>query len=114
IPLFTEMLSLEGEDARSREEEGSPSLTLVSGSLLLISPVEIVRLRPYFVSGLGIYRQISGGLKETSVAATEGLGLFFRLGGPLEGRLDYRVVQLRGEPLEEKQKRFYAGLSLHF
>ena len=115
IPVFTEVISLEGEYARARKEEGgSPSFTFLSGNLLIVSPAEILRLRPYFVAGLGLYRQSLESARETSIGTTEGLGVFLRLAGPLHARLDYRTIQLRGNPLEENQKRFYGGLSLRF
>ncbi len=58
IPLFTEIVTLEGEYSRARAEIASPSLTIWSGSILLVLPVEVVRLRPYLATGFGFYRQI--------------------------------------------------------
>jgi len=114
VPLLTEIISLEGEYARSREGDSSPSLTLAGGSLVLIAPFELIRARPYFVTGFGIYRQKKDFDNETSLAAMEGFGFFLRLGGPVHGRFDYRILQLRGTPLQEKQKRIYVGLTLRF
>jgi len=114
IPLLTDIFSLEAEYARSREEDSSPSLTLVSGSLVVISPVEFVRLRPYFATGFGFYRQARALERETSVAALGGFGVFLRLGGPLHGRFDYRAIRLEGAPLQGEQRRIYAGLTLRF
>jgi hypothetical protein len=114
VPLLTEIISLEGEYARSGEEDSSPSLTLASGSLVLTSPVEFLRLRPYFVTGFGIYRQVKDLERETSLAALGGFGVFLRLGGPIHGRFDYRAIRLQGSPMQTGQKRFYAGLTLRF
>jgi hypothetical protein len=114
VPLLTEIFSLEGEYARSRQDDSSPSLTLASGSLVVISPVEIARLRPYFATGFGIYRQVKDLDRETSVAALGGFGAFLRLGGPLHGRFDYRAMKLQGAPLQGEQRRIYAGLTLRF
>jgi hypothetical protein len=114
IPIITEIVTLEGEYSRAGEKEESPSLTIWSGSVLLISPIEIIRLRPYFATGFGFYRQSIGGVSESSFTTLPGFGVFLRLGGPIHGRLDYRVVKLRGEPLQGDQKRFYAGLTLRF
>ncbi len=114
VPLLTEIISLEGEYARSPEGDTSPSLTLASGSLVLVAPFELIRVRPYFVTGFGIFRQKKDFDTETSMATMEGFGLFLRLGGPLHGRFDYRILQLQGTPLQEKQKRMYAGLTLRF
>jgi hypothetical protein len=114
IPLITEIITLEGEYSRASEKGESPSLTIWSGSVLLISPIEIIRLRPYFATGFGLYRQAIGPASETSFATLPGFGVFLRLGGPLHGRVDYRVVKLRGEPLQGEQRRFYAGLTIRF
>ena len=114
LPVFTEILSLEGEYARSQEEVDSPSLTLWSGNVLLTSPISVVRLRPYLVFGLGMYRQSFLESQETSLATAQGLGLYVQLSGPASLRLDYRRIQLQGDPLQERQKRFYGGLHLRF
>ena len=114
VPVFTEIISLEGEYSRSSEEDASPSLTLWSGNLLLTSPIAVLRLRPYFVMGLGMYRQSFLEAQETSLATSQGLGLFLHLSGAVNLRLDYRAIQLQGKPLQESQKRFYGGLTLRF
>jgi hypothetical protein len=114
VPMFTEIISLEGEYSRSREEDASPSLTIWSGNLLITSPVAVLRLRPYFVLGLGMYRQSFLDVQETSLATSEGFGVFLHVTGPANLRFDYRTIQLQGDPLQEGQKRFYAGLTLRF
>jgi hypothetical protein len=114
LPLFTEIVSLEGEYSRSREEDRSPSLTMWSGSLLLTLPAEILRLKPYFVIGVGFYRQSFESISETSLSTQQGFGTFLRLAGPAHLRLDYRAIQLKGDPLQENQKRFYGGITLRF
>ena len=40
--------------------------------------------------------------------------VFLGLLGPLRARLDYRIFNLRGEPLHPTVQRFYAGLNLKF
>jgi hypothetical protein len=114
IPLFTEIITLEGEYSRTGESETVPSLTIWSGNVLIISPVEIVRLRPYFATGFGIYRQALASASELSFTTTPGFGTFLRLSGPLHGRIEYRMIRLRGDPLQANQKRFYAGLTIRF
>lgn len=114
IPLITEIVTLEGEYSRSQEKEAFPSLTVWSGNVLLVSPIELIRLRPYFATGFGIYRQALGTTSEVSFATTPGFGVFLRLSGPLHGRLDYRVIKLRGEPLQGEQRRFYVGMTFRF
>lgn len=114
VPVFTEIISLEGEYSRSQEEDASPSLTMWSGNLLLTSPIAVVRLRPYLVFGMGMYRQSFLEESETSLATSRGLGLYVHLSGPARLRFDYRAIQLQGDPLQEHQKRFYGGLTLQF
>jgi hypothetical protein len=114
IPIFTQIITLEGEYSRAGEEGESPSLAIWSGSVLLVSPIEVIRLRPYFATGFGFYRQAMGAESETSFTTLPGFGVFLRLGGPIHGRFDYRVVKLRGEPLQGSQKRYYAGMTLRF
>ena len=114
FPFVTEILSFEGEYARVGTKDASPVLTLLSGSVVIMSPFEVARLRPYFTTGFGVYRQSVAASRRTSFATLEGFGVFLRLGGPVHGRFDYRFLQLRGDPLEGKQKRFYVGLTLRF
>ncbi len=114
VPLFTEIITLEGEYSRTGESATIPSLTTWTGNVLIVSPVEIVRLRPYFATGFGVYRQAFASASELSFATTPGFGTFLRLSGPLHGRFEYRMIRLRGDPLQANQKRFYAGLTLRF
>lgn len=114
VPLLTEVVALEGEYSRSSEQETSPSLTLWSGNVLVVSPVAFAGFRPYFAGGLGYYRQRFGTVEESAFATSQGFGTFLGFGGPLHLRFDYRFFRLQGEPLQEDQKRFYGGLSLRF
>jgi hypothetical protein len=114
IPLITEIITLEGEYSRTGESETIPSLTTWTGNVLIVSPLEIVRLRPYFATGFGIYRQALASASEFSFVTSPGLGTFLRLSGPLHGRFEYRSIRLRGDPLQANQKRFYAGLTIRF
>lgn len=114
VPVFTEILSIEGEYSRASEEDRSPSLTIWSGNLLIVSPVSVLRLRPYFVMGLGMYRQSFLQVQESSLATSQGFGVYLHLTGPANLRFDYRTIQLQGDPLQEGQKRFYTGLTLRF
>jgi len=114
VPVFTEIISLEGEYSRSVEEDASPSLTIWSGNLLLTSPIAVLRLRPYLVFGMGMYRQSFLEVQETSLATSRGLGLYLQVSGAVNLRFDYRAIRLQGNPLQEGQKRFYGGLTLRF
>lgn len=114
LPLFTEVLTLEGEYSRTRERDNAPSLVIWSGNIVLISPLEFARLRPYLASGFGVYRQNLADRSETSFATLPGFGTFLRLGGGFHGRIDYRIIRLRGQPLQTDQKRIYVGVTLRF
>ena len=114
LSVFTEIISIEGEYSRASEEDRSPSLTIWSGNLLLVSPVSVLRLRPYLVMGLGMYRQSFLQVQETSLTTSQGFGVYLHLTGPTNLRVDYRTIQLQGDPLQEGQKRFYSGLTLRF
>jgi hypothetical protein len=114
VSLFTEILTLEGEYSRARAETTSPSLTVWSGNILLVLPVEVVRLKPYLATGFGVYRQLAADASETSFCTLPGFGTYIRLAGPLHGRIEYRFIRLRGSPLQGNQRRFYGGLTLKF
>ena len=114
LPVFTKIISIEGEYSRASEEDRSPSLTIWSGNLLIVSPVSVLRLRPYFVMGLGMYRQSFLQVKESLLATSQGFGVYLHLNGPANLRFDYRTIQLQGDSLQEGQKRFYTGLTLRF
>ncbi len=114
VPLFTEILTLEGEYSRARAEVASPSLTIWSGNILLVLPVEVVRLKPYLATGFGFYRQIAADASVSSFCTLPGFGTFIRLGGPLHARIEYRFIRLRGNVLQQDQRRFYGGLTLKF
>ena len=114
LPVFTEIISIEGEYSRASEEDRSPSLTIWSGNVMFVSPISVIRMRPYFVMGLGMYRQSFLQAQATSLATSQGFGVYLHLTGPTNIRFDYRTIQLQGDPLQESQKRFYTGLTLRF
>ena len=97
-----------GEDL----EHARPSLTTGMGNILVQTPFSRVQL--YGTAGGGVYRERLGDIQETNVGINFGGGLKFGLIGPLRARLDYRVFNLRGEPLHPTVQRFYAGLNLKF
>jgi hypothetical protein len=114
LGLLTDVVAVEAEYGRAVEEPGVASLVLLNGSLVVSLPFEVSRIRPYVTTGLGVYRQSLRDSRETSLATSQGVGLWLRLRAPAYARFDYRVLQLGGAPLQERQKRFYAGLSLRF
>ncbi len=99
-----------GEDLVS----SAPSLRTGMGNLLLQTPLAIGGLQPYLTTGAGIYRESLGDRQETSVGLNAGGGVKVSIAGPLRLRLDYRVFTLRGDPLNARVHRIYAGANLRF
>jgi opacity protein-like surface antigen len=94
--------------------EGAPSLSTGMGNVLLQTPKAIKRLRPYFTTGGGAYRERLGTIQETQFGLNTGGGVKISLMGPVRARLDYRVFKLRGTPLHPIVNRLYAGLNVSF
>lgn len=114
LPVFTEVIGLEGEYSVTGSTLDSPSLRIWSGGVRLTAPVELLRLRPYFLLGAGIYRQSDAVQTATAWTTTQGFGTFLRIIGPLHGRIDLRFFQLGGDDLQGRQRRLYFGGSLRF
>ncbi|HXH24651.1 MAG TPA: hypothetical protein VNI78_05340 [Vicinamibacterales bacterium] len=95
-------------------DEAAPSLRTGSGNVLLQTPFPILGLQPYLTTGAGVYRERLGDRQETHVGLNSGGGVKISLLGPLRARLDYRVFNLRGEPLHSTVHRVYAGVNLAF
>lgn len=92
----------------------APSLRTGSGNVLVQTPFPILGLQPYLTTGAGVYRERLGDRQETHVGLNSGGGVKISLLGPIRARLDYRVFNLRGEPLHSTVHRVYAGLNLAF
>ena len=92
--------------------KGRPSLTTGMGNILVQTPFS--RLQFYGTAGAGAYRERLGDAQETNVGTNIGGGVKFGLIGPLRARVDYRIFNLRGEPIHPTVQRFYAGLNLKF
>lgn len=110
------VLGFEFEYASTGEEplEGAPSLRTGMGNVLLQTPVAIVGLRPYFTAGGGFYREQLGDIRETHAGINTGGGVKISLLGPIRARVDYRVFNLKGDPLHSTVHRLYAGVNLAF
>lgn len=108
------VVAFEFEYANSAEDavKARPSLTTGMGNILVQTPFS--RLQFYATAGAGAYRERLGDVQETNVGTNIGGGVKFGLAGPLRARLDYRIFNLRGEPLHPTVQRFYAGLNLKF
>ena len=110
------VVGFEFEYASTSEDEGdaAPSLRTGMGNVLLQTPLAIFGLQPYFTVGAGAYREKLDTLQETNVGINTGGGVKLSLIGPVRARVDYRVFNLRGEPLHSTVHRVYAGVNLGF
>jgi opacity protein-like surface antigen len=95
-------------------EKGAPSLRTFMFNGLLQTPVPIGGMQFYGTAGAGGYRETLNDVSETNVGLNLGGGVKMSLLGPLRLRLDYRVFNLKGEPLHQNVQRFYAGVNLKF
>ena len=68
----------------------------------------------YLTAGGGFFRERTGEETETSFGTNIGGGVKLALAGPIRLRLDYRVFNLRGDPLYSTVHRVYAGANLSF
>lgn len=110
------VLGFEFEYSHTRRDEpvAAPSLKTGMFNLLVQTPGEVSGFQVYGTIGGGVYQEELLLQKETHVGMNVGAGVKISLAGPLRLRLDYRIYTLRGEPLEPKPQRFYAGLNLAF
>ena len=110
------IVGFEFEYAHTNEDLSTlaPSLRTFMFNGLVQTPIPIGGMQFYGTAGAGGYRETLAGGSETNVGINVGGGVKMRLLGPLRLRLDYRVFNLKGEPLHPKVQRFYAGLNLKF
>ena len=99
--------------------EDAPGLRTGMGNVLLQTPFPVAGMQFYATVGGGGYREElradePGGRQETHVATNLGGGVKISLLGPIRARLDYRVFNLRGDPLHSTVHRVYAGFNLAF
>ena len=99
-----------GEDLEDR----APSLTTVSGNVLVQTPMPVGGFQFYGTLGGGGYRERLDVRQETHVETNLGGGVKYTVAGPFRLRFDYRIFSLMGSPLESKVHRFYAGANLKF
>ena len=95
-------------------EDAAPSLRTGMGNVLLQTPFPVAGMQFYVTTGAGLYRENLGERQETHAGVNTGGGAKISLLGPLRARLDYRVFNLRGEPLHSVVHRIYAGVNLAF
>lgn len=94
--------------------DAAPSLRSGMGNVYVQTPFAIAGFRPYLTTGAGGYREKLGDQQETNVGLNTGGGVKITLAGPLRARVDYRVFNLRGDPLHATVHRVYAGVNLAF
>jgi hypothetical protein len=94
--------------------DASPSLRTGMGNVLFQTPFPILRMQPYFTTGGGVYHESLADISETNFGINNGGGVKISLIGPIRARIDYRVFNLRGSPIEDTVQRWYVGLNLKF
>jgi hypothetical protein len=101
------IVGFEFEYSSTSEEvsEAAPSLRTGMGNVLLQTPFAIFGLQPYATMGAGLYRERLGDVQETSLGVNTGGGVKISLLGPIRARVDYRVFNLRGDPLHSTVHR---------
>ena len=112
--LLIVAFEFEYSNTNEDEVELAPGLRTGMGNVLLQTPLAIGGFQPYVTVGGGAYRETIGERQETSFAGNVGGGVKISIAGPLRLRLDYRVFNLSGDPLESRVHRIYAGANLKF
>ena len=110
------IIGFEFEYASTSEElsKAAPSLRTGMGNVLVQTPFPIFGFQPYATMGAGGYREQLADQRETHVGVNTGGGVKMSLLGPVRARVDYRVFNLRGQPLHSTVHRVYAGINLAF
>ena len=114
VGLLVIGFEFEFSDTRADDTEGAPQLRTGMGNILLQTPIPIAGMQFYATTGGGVYRETLGSRQETHVGINTGGGVKVSLLGPIRARLDYRVFNLRGDPLHATVHRVYAGINLAF
>jgi hypothetical protein len=114
VSLLVVGFEFEFADAGEDTPEAAPSLRTGMGNVFVQTPVAIAGLQFYATTGAGFYRERLVDRQETHLGLNTGGGVKISLLGPLRARLDYRLFNLRGEPLQSTVHRLYAGLNLAF
>ena len=107
------IIGFEFEYANLSEDETEllPGLKTYSGNVLVQTPTST---QLYATLGAGGYQERLGDDDEMPVAVNVGGGAKIGLIGPLRLRLDYRVFNLKGSPLNTTYQRFYVGANVKF
>ncbi|MBI2186408.1 MAG: hypothetical protein HYU37_04710 [Acidobacteria bacterium] len=114
VSLLIVGFEFEFAEASESLEDAAPSLRTGMGNVLVQTPFPVAGMQFYLTTGVGLYRERLGVRQETHAGFNTGGGAKISLLGPFRVRLDYRVFNLRGEPLYSTVHRVYAGLNLAF
>jgi hypothetical protein len=114
VGLLVIGFEFEFSDTGQSLADAAPSLRTGMGNVLFQTPFPIAGFQLYFTTGTGIYRQRLEPHQETHIGFNTGGGAKISVLGPLRARVDYRVFNLRGEPLRSTVHRVYAGLNVAF
>lgn len=108
------VVGFEFEYGKTSEDESAaaPGLTTGMGNALVMTPT--YKLQLYGTIGGGFFHETYRDRGTTSFGTNLGGGVKFALAGPIRARIDYRIFNLRGDPLYKSVQRFYAGVSLSF
>jgi len=114
VGLLIVGFEFEFADTSESLEDAAPSLRTGMGNVLVQTPIPIAGMQFYLTTGAGLYRERFGVRQETHAGFNTGGGAKITVVGPIRVRVDYRVFNLRGEPLHSTVHRVYAGLNLAF
>jgi Outer membrane protein beta-barrel domain len=108
------VVGFEYEYSKTSEDEinAAPEVTSHMGNILLQTPSGRGQL--YFTAGGGFYQETYRDFKTDGFGTNFGGGIKITIAGPLRLRVDYRLFNLRGEPLYPHPRRFYAGAVISF
>jgi hypothetical protein len=108
------IVGIEGEYAvtRSDDQAGAPSLKTGMINAFLQTPIPIKGLQFYLTAGGGLYNEALGPSSTTGFGSNVGGGTKIELVSHVKLRIDYRVFNLSGSPMQPTPKRLYAGVSL--
>ena len=109
------VVGFEFEYANSSEDQtdATPSLRTTSGNVF-VQTFGLPGFQLYLTTGGGMYRERLGPDEETAFVLNNGGGIKVNIAGPIRARVDYRVLNLKGNPRHSTVQRVYAGLNLAF
>jgi hypothetical protein len=108
------LIGFEFEQAQTspNEAKGAPGVRTTMFNGALQTPGAGTQL--YLTGGGGWYKESYRDREDSGVATNVGGGIKIALAGPVRLRLDYRIFNLRNNPLYKNPKRFYAGVNIAF